>query len=148
MFGFRKSFDVCDSFKGVPFAIRQVAGALKPTITISKQGDMVICKQQSTFKNSEISFRLGEEFDETTPDGRQCKVRFGDLLLLFHIWQYRDALCLKISCVTFDQSIVVMDGDRFVQVQKWNGKETTYAREMKDGKMIAVSIYYFCTVYL
>ncbi|XP_056620326.1 fatty acid binding protein 7, brain, b [Triplophysa dalaica] len=102
-----ENFDEYLKALGVPFAIRQVAGALKPTLIISKQGDIVICKQQSTFKNSEISFRLGEEFDETTPDGRQCK------------------------------SIVVMDGDRFVQVQKWNGKETTYAREMKDGKMIA-----------
>ncbi|KAI7799416.1 fatty acid binding protein 7, brain, b [Triplophysa rosa] len=96
---------------GVGFAIRQAAGALKPTLIISKQGDKVICKTQSTFKNSEISFRLGEEFDETTADGRQCK------------------------------STVVMDGDRFVQVQKWNGKEATYAREMKDGKMVAKLTY-------
>ncbi|KAG7242780.1 hypothetical protein CRUP_018794, partial [Coryphaenoides rupestris] len=28
---------------------------------------------QSTFKNTEISFTLGEEFDEITADDRNCK---------------------------------------------------------------------------
>ncbi len=41
---------------------------------ISKEGDKVVLKTQSTFKNTEISFTLGEEFDETTADDRNCKV--------------------------------------------------------------------------
>lgn len=46
----------------------------KPTLIISKEGDKVVLKTQSTFKNTEISFKLGEEFDETTADDRHCKV--------------------------------------------------------------------------
>ncbi len=45
-------------------------------LIISKEGDKVVLKTQSTFKNTEISFTLGEEFDETTADDRHCKVGF------------------------------------------------------------------------
>lgn len=47
----------------------------KPTVIISQEGDKVVIRTQSTFKNTEISFHLGEEFDETTADDRNCKVR-------------------------------------------------------------------------
>lgn len=47
----------------------------KPTVIISQEGDKVVVRTQSTFKNTEISFKLGEEFDETTADDRNCKVR-------------------------------------------------------------------------
>ncbi|TWW53351.1 Fatty acid-binding protein, brain, partial [Takifugu flavidus] len=56
----------------------------------------------------EISFKLGEEFDETTADDRNCK------------------------------STVSLEGDKLVHVQKWDGKETTFVREIKDGKMVMV----------
>lgn len=46
----------------------------KPTVIISQEGDKVVIRTQSTFKNTEISFKLGEEFDETTADDRNCKV--------------------------------------------------------------------------
>ncbi|TWW54372.1 Fatty acid-binding protein, brain [Takifugu flavidus] len=59
-------------------------------------------------KNTEISFKLGEEFDETTADDRNCK------------------------------STVSLEGDKLVHVQKWDGKETTFVREIKDGKMVMV----------
>lgn len=42
------------------------------------------------------------------------------------------------SCVWL-QSTFTMDGDNLVQVQKWDGKETTFVREIKDGKMVMVS---------
>ncbi|KAJ7418591.1 fatty acid binding protein 3 [Pitangus sulphuratus] len=29
-----------------------------------------------------------------------------------------------------------MDGGKLVHVQKWDGKETTLVRELKDGKLI------------
>lgn len=60
---------------GVNFAIRQMANVTKPTVKIDLDGDKVIVKTMSTFKNSEISAKLGEEFDETTPDDRRVKVR-------------------------------------------------------------------------
>jgi len=59
---------------GVGFATRQVGNVTKPTVIIGSEGDKVVIKTQSTFKNTEISFKLGEEFDETTPDDRNCKV--------------------------------------------------------------------------
>lgn len=84
---------------------------VKPTVIISKEGDKVVLKNQTTLKTSEISFKLGEEFDETTGDGRQCK------------------------------STVFMDGDQLLHVQKWDGKETTFVREIKDGKLIVRATY-------
>lgn len=60
---------------GVGFATRQVGNVTKPTVIISQEGDKVVIRTLSTFKNTEISFHLGEEFDETTADDRNCKVR-------------------------------------------------------------------------
>ncbi|XP_030917730.1 fatty acid-binding protein, heart [Geospiza fortis] len=91
---------------GVGFATRQVAGFTKPTTIIGLDGDKVTVKTQSTFKNTEITFKLGEEFDETTADDRHVK------------------------------SLVTLDGGKLVHVQKWEGKETTLVRELKDGKLI------------
>lgn len=65
----------CFSCSGVGFATRQVGNVTKPTVIISQEGDKVMIRTQSTFKNTEISFTLGEEFDETTADDRNCKVR-------------------------------------------------------------------------
>lgn len=31
-----------------------------------------------------------------------------------------------------------MEGDKLVHVQKWDGKETKFVRELKDGKMVMV----------
>lgn len=47
---------------------------LKPTTIISADGDTVTLKTVSTFKTTELSFKLGEEFDETTADDRKVKV--------------------------------------------------------------------------
>ncbi|XP_074018311.1 fatty acid-binding protein, heart isoform X1 [Numenius arquata] len=91
---------------GVGFATRQMAGLTKPTTIIEVEGDKVTVKTQSTFKNTEISFKLGEEFDETTADDRHVK------------------------------SVVTLDGGKLIHVQKWDGKETSLVRELKDGKLI------------
>ncbi|NXB16799.1 FABPH protein, partial [Rhagologus leucostigma] len=91
---------------GVGFATRQVAAFTKPTTIIELDGDKLTVKTQSTFKNTEITFKLGEEFDETTADDRNVK------------------------------SVVTLDGGKLVHVQKWDGKETTLVRELKDGKLI------------
>lgn len=57
------------------FATRKVGNMTKPTSIISVEGDQVTLKTQSTFKNTELTFKLGEEFDETTADDRKVKVR-------------------------------------------------------------------------
>lgn len=36
------------------------------------------------------------------------------------------------------QSVVTLDGGKLVHVQKWEGKETSLVRELKDGKLILV----------
>lgn len=61
-------------FSGVGFATRQVGNVTKPTVVIGQEGDKVTVKTLSTFKNTEISFKLEEEFDETTADDRNVKV--------------------------------------------------------------------------
>ncbi|XP_029452263.1 fatty acid-binding protein, brain [Rhinatrema bivittatum] len=101
-----QNFDEYMKALGVGFATRQVGNVTKPTVIISKEAEKVVIKTQSTFKNTEISFLLGEEFEETTADDRSCK------------------------------SLVSLDGEKLVHVQKWDGKETTFVREIKDGKMV------------
>ena len=51
----------------------------KPTLIISVNGDVVTIRSESTFKNTEISFKLDQEFDEVTPDDRKVKVRNKEL---------------------------------------------------------------------
>ncbi|XP_032013977.1 fatty acid-binding protein, brain isoform X1 [Hylobates moloch] len=104
-----QNFDEYMKALGVGFATRQVGNVTKPTVIISQEGDKVVIRTLSTFKNTEISFHLGEEFDETTADDRNCK------------------------------SVVSLDGDKLVHIQKWDGKETNFVREIKDGKMVMVS---------
>lgn len=41
------------------------------------------------------------------------------------------------ACLCF-QSTFSVEGDHFVQVQKWDGKETKFVREIKDGKIVMV----------
>uniref|UniRef100_A0A7N5JZ76 Lipocalin/cytosolic fatty-acid binding domain-containing protein n=1 Tax=Ailuropoda melanoleuca TaxID=9646 RepID=A0A7N5JZ76_AILME len=90
----------------VSFATRQIANLTKPTTIIEVNGKKIIIKTQSTFKNTQICFTLGEEFEETTADSRHVK------------------------------SVVTLEGGKLVHVQKWDGKETSLVREIKDGKLI------------
>nr|XP_020863288.1 fatty acid-binding protein, heart-like [Phascolarctos cinereus] len=55
---------------GVGFATRQVASMTKPTTIIEVRGDTITIKTRSTFKNTEIPFKLGVE---TTADDRKVK---------------------------------------------------------------------------
>ncbi|KAG9355557.1 hypothetical protein JZ751_000395 [Albula glossodonta] len=100
-----KNFDDYLKALGVSFAVRQVGGMTKPTTIISVDGDTISLKTQSTFKNTEIKFKLGEEFDETTADDRKVK------------------------------SLVTLDGGKLVHVQKWNGNETSLVREVNGNAL-------------
>lgn len=46
---------------------------------------------------------------------------------------------LNSVCIV-SQSTVTLDGDKLVHVQKWDGKETKYVREIKDGKLVMVRL--------
>ncbi|CAI5781437.1 acid-binding, heart [Podarcis lilfordi] len=83
-----------------------MANLTKPTTIIEVDGNKITLKTQSTFKSTEIKFTIGEEFDETTADDRHVK------------------------------SLVTLDGGKLLHVQKWDGKETSLVRELKDGKLI------------
>lgn len=37
-----------------------------------------------------------------------------------------------------------MEGDNFVQTQRWDGKETKFVREIKDEKMVMVRLSLLC----
>ncbi|NP_001277890.1 fatty acid-binding protein, adipocyte [Bubalus kerabau] len=101
-----ENFDDYMKEVGVGFATRKVAGMAKPTLIISVNGDVVTIRSESTFKNTEISFKLDQEFDEVTPDDRKVK------------------------------SIVNLDEGALVQVQNWDGKSTTIKRKLVDDKMV------------
>ncbi len=66
-------------------------------------------KTSTTLKTMELKFRLGEEFDETTPDGREVK------------------------------AVVTQEGNKFVSVQKAvkeGVKSTRTVREFLDDKVV------------
>ncbi|XP_049631169.1 fatty acid-binding protein, heart [Suncus etruscus] len=106
-----KNFDDYMKELGVGFATRQVASMTKPTTIIEVNGEVIVIKTQSTFKSTEISFKMGEEFDETTADDRKVK------------------------------TTVTLDGGKLIQVQKWDGKESKIVRELIDGKLILTLTY-------
>ncbi|XP_075961550.1 fatty acid-binding protein, heart isoform X3 [Anarhichas minor] len=91
--------------ESVGFATRQMGSVTKPTTIISVDGDTVTVKTQSTLKNTEVSFKLDEEFDETTADDRKVK------------------------------SLVTVDGGKLVHVQKWDGKETSLVRSVDGNAL-------------
>ncbi|KAM5280815.1 fatty acid-binding protein, adipocyte isoform 3-T3 [Ctenodactylus gundi] len=68
-----ENFDDYMKEVGVGFATRKVAGMAKPNMIISVNGDVITIKSESTFKNTEISFKIGQEFDEVTADDRKVK---------------------------------------------------------------------------
>ncbi|XP_054909794.1 fatty acid-binding protein, heart [Poeciliopsis prolifica] len=90
---------------GVGFATRKIGNMTKPTTVISVDGDTVTVKTQSSIKNTELSFKIGEEFDETTADDRKVK------------------------------SLVTVEDGKLVHVQKWDGKETSLVREVDGNKL-------------
>ncbi|XP_030644521.1 fatty acid-binding protein, heart [Chanos chanos] len=101
-----KNFDDYMRALGVGFATRQVGSMTKPTTIISKDGDVITLKTVSTFKTTEINFKLGEEFDETTADDRKVK------------------------------SLVTLEGGKLVHIQKWDGKETSLVREVDGNNLL------------
>ncbi|XP_071396516.1 fatty acid-binding protein, adipocyte-like [Centroberyx affinis] len=102
------NFDEYMKAIGVGFATRQMGNMAKPNLLFSvDDAGVVSMKSQSTFKTTEIQFKLNEEFDETTADDRKTK------------------------------TIITVENGKLVQKQTWDGKTTTLEREIQDGKLIA-----------
>jgi len=81
-------FDEMMKALGVGLVTRKMGASVSPTVELTEDGGLYTMKTSSTFKNSEIKFKLGEEFDEETPDGRKVK------------------------------STITMDGNKMIHVQK------------------------------
>lgn len=62
-----------NSLLGVGMVLRKMGNTVSPTVEITQDGDTYTLTTTSTFKTSAISFKLGEEFDEETLDGRKVK---------------------------------------------------------------------------
>lgn len=60
----------------VSYLTRKAAAFLKPNVILTQNGDSYTLKTESSFKTSETSFKLGQEYDETTADGRVCQTTF------------------------------------------------------------------------
>ncbi|NXW78048.1 RABP2 protein, partial [Hirundo rustica] len=79
---------------GVNMMLRKiaVAAAAKPAVEIRQDGESFYIRTSTPVRTTEIRFRVGEEFEEQTVDGRPCKV---------HVWGTHGAFaCVCVSvCV-------------------------------------------------
>eukprot|EP00088_Acartia_fossae_P071826 TRINITY_DN9953_c0_g1_i1.p1 TRINITY_DN9953_c0_g1~~TRINITY_DN9953_c0_g1_i1.p1 ORF type:complete len:138 (-),score=43.68 TRINITY_DN9953_c0_g1_i1:54-467(-) len=64
----------------VGFLLRKAATVSTPQMEITEDAGTWSIKTSTTLKTMELKFKLDEEFDETTPDGREvrAKVTFED----------------------------------------------------------------------
>jgi len=58
---------------GVGYMVRKLGNQSKPLLTINKDNDSYSMKSESLVKTSEFSFKLNEQFDELSADGRKMK---------------------------------------------------------------------------
>lgn len=70
-------FDNPASLADVNVALRKIANLLKPDKEIVQDGDHMIIRTLSTFRNYIMDFQVGKEFEEdlTGIDDRKCMVR-------------------------------------------------------------------------
>ncbi|KAH0617613.1 hypothetical protein JD844_016040 [Phrynosoma platyrhinos] len=101
-----ENFDEYMKELGVSFSQRKLGSLARPTVIITMDKDVTTIRTETVFKVNEISFRLGQEFEETTMDNRQAK------------------------------SIITMESGTLIQVQKWDDKHTILKRKLVDGNMV------------
>ncbi|XP_012538848.1 probable fatty acid-binding protein isoform X1 [Monomorium pharaonis] len=89
-----EKFDEYMKALGVGIVTRKMGSSVSPVVELTENDGLYTLKTTSPFKNSEIKFKLGEEFDEETPDGRKVK------------------------------SVCTLEGNKLVQVQKGEKETT------------------------
>lgn len=89
---------------------RKMGNSISPVVELTKKDDNLSLSSSSTFKNISITFKLGEEFDEETADGRKVK------------------------------SLIVQDGNKLVHTQKTDKIVTTIIREFEPEQLKMVII--------
>jgi len=94
---------------GVGFMVKTAAKTLKPTLEVEVKDDTYIFRSLSTFKNTEIKFKLGQEFEEDRADGKRVK------------------------------TVVTKEGDnKFVQKQ-FGDKEVNIVREFNGDEVVVTA---------
>ena len=68
-----ENFEEFMSKLGVCYVVRKLGNKSTPVVTVSKEADVLSFKQESLVSTSEIKFKIGEQFDEKTADGRAVK---------------------------------------------------------------------------
>ncbi|XP_076760711.1 fatty acid binding protein isoform X1 [Xylocopa sonorina] len=68
-----ENFDDYLKSLGVGLLTRKMGSSVSPVVELTENSGVYTLKTTSPFKNSEIKFKLGEEFEEETPDGRKVK---------------------------------------------------------------------------
>nr|WPK49610.1 FABP3 [Echiniscus testudo] len=96
---------------GVGMVMRKLGASATPVITIWKEGDRYFVKTETTFKSSEFCFRLNEEFDEETLDGRRVK------------------------------TVISQEGNKLIQVQRKDDFETVITREFDAQGLITTLVH-------
>ncbi|XP_067951984.1 fatty acid-binding protein, liver-like [Watersipora subatra] len=93
---------------GVALPLRKIASMQNPRVSLTDDGDgLYTVVTATTFKTHTVQFKLGEELDESTPDGRDVKT-------VFHL----------------------DDEGKLVQTQMLKGEVSSkLAREIIDGKL-------------
>ncbi|XP_003689575.1 probable fatty acid-binding protein isoform X1 [Apis laboriosa] len=89
-----ENFDEFMKALGVGIMTRKVGSSVSPVVELTENNGLYTLKTTSPFKNTEIKFKLGEEFEEETVDGRKVK------------------------------SVCTLDGNKLIQVQKGEKQTT------------------------
>ena len=69
-----ENFDELMKEMGVGFVMRKLGQTTKPNIKFVQNGDEWTFTTTSAVKTTVVKFKLNEEFDEETADGRKVKV--------------------------------------------------------------------------
>merc|ERR1712002_211008 len=71
-----ENFDEFMKALGVGMIMRKMGNSMKPSVTFTLDGDTYTMKTSSSVKTTEVKFKLGEKFSETTMDGREAETTF------------------------------------------------------------------------
>lgn len=92
-------------FTGVGMLTRKLGNSVTPVVELTKTDDKYSFSSNSAFKNTSITFKLDEEFDEETPDGRKVK------------------------------STITQEGNKLLHTQKSDKLVTTILREFEPDQL-------------
>ncbi|XP_013886780.1 cellular retinoic acid-binding protein 1 [Austrofundulus limnaeus] len=105
-----ENFDELLKVLGVNAMLRKVAvaAASNPQVEIRQEGEQFYIKTSTSVRTTEINFRIGEEYNEETVDGRKCKS--------LATWESEN----KIRC---QQTLLDGDGPKTYWTRELNGDE-------------------------